>query len=107
MKIVSYILLLFAIVYIWFLISRPMTPHGHFEHLYLKYENQYNDILTYTSKCEDNRIMLVAANYGMKGKEQKCNEWLLKRAKCISLHPEYKDIHFKDVSGICKNRSEK
>ena len=101
------ILVLFVLIIIWILLPQPITSPNHFDYLFAKYEKLYDDTSLYTFRCEDRQIMMVAANYGRKGEQQKCKEWLVKRKKCISLHPEYKDITFKDISKICIKREEK
>ena len=108
MKIKNYLILLFIILLcIWFLIPQYITPPGHFDYLYLKYEKQYTDVSAYTSVCDNTKIMMVGIKYKKLGNEKKCINWIKKRDFCISLHSEYKGIVFQDVSEICIKKEEK
>jgi ABC-type dipeptide/oligopeptide/nickel transport system permease component len=95
-KIIYFLLLLIVILYIFFLIPQPMTPPDYFDEIYQKREKEYSNVLSYTQKCSVRAIESVAVHYNDdKDDNIKCKEWIVKRNKCILLHPEYKEEKFK------------
>ncbi len=108
-KKIIYLIGVFIVVsYIWIMIPKPMTLPGHFDKIYKEREEKFNNILTYTSECNVRAIQSVAVHYYEDKQDiKRCEEWIKKRNKCISLHPEYKEKVFKKISEICVKREEK
>ena len=100
-----YIILLFILILLlWLTLSSTLTSPGHFDDLFMEYEERQKDTSLYTSECNKMEIMMVGVKYGREGNYEKCKEWIEKRDFCISIHPEYKEMVFQDVSELCTKK---
>ena len=91
------VLLILTIELIYFILVYVIPSPNYDEKGFDIDKIKYNNISRYSSSCNEKIIMSVAIVYKNRGQYKKCKEWIRKRDYCISLHPEYKDLKYKEI----------